>query len=147
MAGLIDTNVLLYAANASCPEHQAARDFLTAAALSADRWYLTDAILYEFLRVATHPKVFPQPLTWREAFDFLRPLIDCEAFTILETGPRHWALLETELASLSHPAGNLFFDIRTVVMMRERGIRTIHTRDTDFLQFRDIAVIDPFAVS
>lgn len=145
MAGLIDTNVLLYAANASCPEHRAARDFLTAAAGSADRWYFTDAILYEFLRVATHPKVFPRPLSWREAFDFLRPLLACEAFTVLETGPRHWELLEAELAALSHPSGNLFFDIRTVVMMRERGIRTIHTRDKDLLQFRDLTVIDPFA--
>ncbi|MCW1922863.1 PIN domain-containing protein [Luteolibacter arcticus] len=145
MPGLIDTNVLLYAANSSCGEHPAARDFLTAAATSADRWYLTDAILYEFLRVATHPKVFPRPLTWREAFDFLRPLIACEAFTILESGPRHWELLEKELPALAHPSGNLFFDIRTTVMMRERGIRTIYTRDKDFLQFRGIEVVDPFS--
>jgi toxin-antitoxin system PIN domain toxin len=145
MPGLIDTNVLLYAANASCPEHQVARTLLTEAARSADRWYFTDAILYEFLRVATHPKVFPRPLSWREAFDFLRPLLAGEAFTVLNTAPRHWELLEAELGTLSHAAGNLFFDIRTVVMMRERGIRTIHTRDKDFLQFRDLSVVDPFA--
>jgi toxin-antitoxin system PIN domain toxin len=145
MPGLIDTNILLYAANASCAEHDAARSFLTTAAVSADRWYLTDAILYEFLRVATHPKVFPRPLSWREALDFLRPLIGCEAFTVLESGPRHWELLEKELAALTHPSGNLFFDIRTVVMMRERGIRTIYTRDTDFLQFQGLQMIDPIS--
>lgn len=143
MPGLVDTNVLLYAANSACEEHEAAREFLLAAAASADRWYLTDAILYEFLRVATHPKVFPKPLGWREALGFLQPLRACENFVVLGTGPHHWKRLEDELSHLTHPAGNLFFDIRTVVMMRERGIRRIHTRDTDFLQFPDIEVIDP----
>lgn len=39
--------------------------------------------------------------------------------------------------------GNLFFDLRTVALMREHGIRAIHTADADFHRFKDIDAINP----
>lgn len=71
LSGLIDTNLLLYGANADADEHAAAHAFLSRIGRTANPWYLTDGILYEFLRVATHPKVFPNPLGWRESLGFL----------------------------------------------------------------------------
>ncbi len=143
MAGLIDTNILLYAANSGAEEHGNCFGFLMEAGQSAGRWYLTEGIVYEFLRVATHPRVFPHPLTSRQALAFLDPFWHSPAFTILTAGENHWPLLTQEVTTVSHPAGNLFFDIRTVVLMREHGIRTIYTADTDFLQFKGIEVINP----
>lgn len=143
MAGVIDTNILLHAANRAAPEHPLASRFLSGAANSPDRWYLTEGILYEFLRVATHPRVFPSPLTWREAMAFVRPIAEHPSFAVLAAGVRHVGLLDSELAALNYPSGNLFYDIRTVVLMREHGIRTIYTADTDFLQFRGIEVVNP----
>lgn len=105
--------------------------------------HLTEGILYEFLRVATHPRVFPRPLTKGQAIAFLGPFWISPAFTILTAGERHWELLRREVESLAHPVGNLFFDIRTLVLMREHGIHTIYTTDTDFLQFKEIEVINP----
>ena len=58
-------------------------------------------------------------------------------------GENHWTLLEKVLGDLHRPSDNLFFDIRTVVLMREHGVREIYTTDTDFLQFRDIQAINP----
>ena len=62
---------------------------------------------------------------------------------VLTATEPHWQILATVLDELHHPAGNLFFDIRTVVLMREYGIREITTADTDFLQFKEIAVRNP----
>lgn len=143
MSGVIDTNVLLYGVNADTPEHGAARMFLERIGTTLEPWYVTDGILYEFLRVSTHPRVFPTPLTWREAFAFLRPLVDADTVHVLQSGAGHWACLEDLLARLVHPSGNLFFDIRTVALMREHGIRRIYTTDTDFLQFDDIEPVNP----
>lgn len=143
MSGVIDTNVLLYAANADAPEHAAARAFVLAVGRTADPWYLTSGIVYEFLRVATHPKVFPAPLAWRDAIEFLTPLLAAENVHLLQAGDRHWSLLATVLDELTHPSGNLFFDIRTVVLMREHGVRRIYTTDTDFLQFVNVDVLNP----
>ena len=59
MPGVIDTNLLLYGVNRDSEEHAAARTFLTEAGASPEQWYLTEGIVYEFLRVATHARIFP----------------------------------------------------------------------------------------
>lgn len=143
MAGVIDTNILLYGANADSDRHAAAAGFLQTAVRSADTWYLTLGIAYEFLRVSTHARVFPRPLRWSEALSFLRPLIAHERIGMLAAGAVHFELLAEVLGGLAYPAGNLFFDVRTVVLMREHGVRRIYTADRDFLQFKDIDVVDP----
>lgn len=143
MPGVVDTNVLLYGVNEDAPEHAAARSFLLGISRTADAWYVTEGIAYEFLRVATHPKVFPTPLTWAEAVSFLRPILEADNVHLLQATDHHWELLDDVLHALSHPAGNLFFDVRTVVLMREHGIRRIYTADADFLQFDDIEVENP----
>lgn len=143
MAGLIDTNILLYAANADAPEHDRCIRFLMDAGQSAEQWYLTEGILYEFLRVATHPRIFPKPLTKHQSLAFLEPFWISSVFTILTAGQRHWDLLKQAVTSIPHPVGNLFFDIRTMILMREYGVRTIYTTDTDFLQFKEIEVVNP----
>ena len=143
MAGIIDTNILLYAANRDSDEHPGAAKFLAMAATSSEQWFLTEGIVYEFLRTSTHPSVFPKPLAWREALRFLRPLLQSPSMLILTADERHWVLLEEVLKALTHPAGNLFFDIRTATLMREHGVREIYTTDTDFLQFPELKVINP----
>lgn len=74
---------------------------------------------------------------------FLRPFLESSNFLILAADERHWTLLEEVLASLTYPAGNLFFDVRTAVLLREHGIKEIYTTDAGFLQFPHIKVINP----
>lgn len=143
MAGVIDTNILLYAVNSDDPDHAPATRFLHDAAESADQWYVTEGILYEFLRVATHPKVFTRPIAWVDAVAFLAPLLRAPNIAVLTAGDEHWDLLEKVLGILTHPSGNLFSDVRTVVLMREHGVRSIFTADADFLQFTGITVVNP----
>ena len=143
MAGIIDTDILLYAANRDAEEHSVAAGFLAEAARSTEPWFLTEGILYEFFRVSTHPRVFSKPLDWKEAMRFLKPFLESPNFLVLTAENRHWRLLEEVLASVTHPSGNLFFDIRTAVLMREHGIREIYTTDSDFLQFPEIKVLNP----
>jgi toxin-antitoxin system PIN domain toxin len=143
LPGVIDTNLMLYAANSDAGEHAAAREFLAGVGRSGDSWYVTDGILYEFLRVSTHAKVFPRPLTWREALDFLQPFVEADNIHVLRVEDSHWSLLAEVLAELTHPSGNLFFNVRTVILMREHGVRRIYTTDTDFLQFSGIEVVNP----
>ena len=62
---------------------------------------------------------------------------------MIRAGERHWTVLAKVMEELTHPSGNLFFDIRTAALMREHGVRRIYTSDTDFLQFSGIEVSDP----
>ncbi|NBT24619.1 PIN domain-containing protein, partial [bacterium] len=136
---------LLYAANRDCREHTRARKFIENALRSTGLAYLTEGICYEFLRVSTHPNIFPSPLEGPQALAWVRTLLDASHFHLLSSGPTHWQALASLLDTLHAPSGNLFFDIRTATLMQEHGIRTIYTADTDFLQFQDLEVINPLS--
>ena len=143
MSGVVDTNLLLYAVNRDCPEHVPARAFLDGVLGDAGVWYVTEGICYEFLRVSTHRRVFPSPLLAKEALGFLEILLASPGMALLGPGPGHWRTLRQLVESIHAPEGNLFFDLRTAVLMRENGVRTVYSADTDLLQFPGIEVVNP----
>ena len=59
---VVDTNVLVFAANRDAPEHARCRARLEEWRSGASPWFTTWTILYEFVRVMTHPRVFANPL-------------------------------------------------------------------------------------
>jgi uncharacterized protein len=143
MRRLIDTNILLYAVNRDCPEHARAKSYLSAHLSSGEPWCLSWGVVYEFLRVATHPRVFPNPLSGKQAMAFLHPLLEHSAVTLLSETENHARLLEKTMGELSHCAGNLVHDLHTAVLLREHGVPEIVTADTDFLQFKFLQVSNP----
>ena len=143
MRFLIDTNILLHAANGSSPFHDPARRFLEQHRRLQTAWCTTWPILYEFLRVATHFRVFPTPLKPKQALTFVGALIAADETAILWPTERHFRVLESVVAEIGHPTGNLFHDIHTATLMREHGVREIVTADNDFLQFRFLMVSNP----
>jgi len=140
---LIDTNILLHAANSGSPDHRAAYRFLQEQFQSRSPWCITWPILYEFLRVSTHIRVFPKPLKARQALDFIARLTSREEVAILTATGRHMEVLTDIIGGLSHPAGNLFHDVHTATLMREHGVPEIITADNDFLQFGFLKVTNP----
>jgi uncharacterized protein len=139
----VDTNVLVYAADADSQFHSACRSWLDRQRARPDAWYTTWPILYEFLRVATHPRVMRRPWSAPAAWEFVTALLASPGLGILVATQRHAAVAEVVISELPHLAGNLFHDAHTAVLMREHGIKQICTRDTDFTRFPFLEVIDP----
>ncbi len=140
---VVDTNVLLYAANQNSPGHEPCKRLLARWRNQAEPWYLTWGIIYEFLRVSTHPRVFSKPLSLRDAWVFLDAALASPAAEVLQETERHGALLEEMAAEVPDLRGNLVFDAHTVILMREHGIKRIYTHDADFRRFPSLEVIDP----
>lgn len=140
---VVDTNVLVYAADSSSAEHAVCRAHLDRWRTQPGAWYLTWGIVYEFLRVVTHSRVFPKPWTAREAWAFLEALLEAPGLDMLEETDRHVAVARSVLEEVPQVSGNLVFDARTAILMREHGIRRVYTRDTDFHRFPFIEVVDP----
>lgn len=140
---VVDTNVLIYAADQDSPFHARCRERLEAWRRQRSPWYLTWSICYEFLRVTTHPKVFRQPWSASTAWQFLDGLFASPSVGILCAGEHHESLLRDTLAELPHLFGNTLHDTHTAVLMREHGIRRIVTRDTDFHRYPFLTVVDP----
>jgi hypothetical protein len=40
-------------------------------------------------------------------------------------------------------SGNLIFDAHTAILMKENGVKTIYTHDSDFYRFPFLEVLDP----
>jgi toxin-antitoxin system PIN domain toxin len=140
---VVDTNVLVYAADADSPFHAACRRWVESQRARADAWYTTWAILYEFLRVTTHPRVMRQPWGAPAAWAFVQALLASPGLGVLGPTQRHAEVAAQVIAELPHVAGNLFHDAHTAILMREHGIRRIVTRDTDFHRFPFVEAIDP----
>jgi toxin-antitoxin system PIN domain toxin len=140
---VVDTNVLVYAADEDSPFHAPCLEWLERQRVRADAWYTTWPVVYEFLRVTTHPRVMRHPWNVRDAWSFVVALMSTPGFEVLAATERHAAVVEQLIREFPHLAGNLLHDAHTAVLMREHGIRRICTRDTDFHQFRFLEVVDP----
>jgi len=140
----VDTNILVYAANATSPFHRPCLIWLERQRVSSEPWYATWPILYEFLRVVTHPRTLQSPWTVRGAWSFLaNALLVAPTFSVLHATERHPLVANETLAENPDLRGNILHEAHTAVLMREHGVRRICTRDTDFHRFKFLEVIDP----
>ncbi len=142
MSVLVDTNILLYAANPASLEHRAARAEIERLRKGTSPWFITWGIVYEFLRVATHSAVFDRPLSVSSACLFIKRLIESPSLEILRETDRHLPLLEEEIKQHPEISGNDLHDMHVVVLMREHSLQTIVTADRGFRRFK-MRVIDP----
>jgi len=145
MSGLIDTNLLVYAVNRDSPQNQSARSFLSETLEGTKEVYLCWAVFYEFLRVTTHPKVFPKPLTWQEALGFVAGILKSPNVKILYEGEGHCEVLQDVLRLLRIPQGNLMHDAHIAALLKENGLSKIYTCDTDLRLFPFLEVVDPIS--
>ncbi len=140
---VVDTNVLVYAADTSAPEHTRCRALVEQWRQGSAAWYLTWGICYEFLRVVTHPRVLRHPWSARAADDFLEAVAAAPGLGLLVPTDRHRGVLGGLVDEVPGLAGNIWHDAETAGLMREHGIHRICTRDTDFHRFPFLEVIDP----
>jgi predicted nucleic acid-binding protein len=99
--------------------------------------------VYEFLRVATHPNVFEKPWPLGHAWEFMQAVLASPSLSVLQETERHQEVASEVLQQFPSIAGNLVFDARTAILMKENGVRRIYTHDADFHRFPFLEVIDP----
>jgi len=143
---VVDTNVLVSASDEDSPYHARCLERLEIWRGQAEAWFVTWGILYEFLRVTTHPKVMRKPWTAPRSWEFVSILLDSPGLGVLIPTERHAAVAAQVIEEIPHLAGNLIHDAHTGVLMREHGIRRIYTRDTDFHRFPFLEPIDPLGL-
>jgi uncharacterized protein len=140
---VVDTNILVYAADADSQWHVKSRDWIEQQRSRPDAWYVTWPILYEFMRVTTHPRVMRKPWSVAGAWAFVSTLLATPGLGVLVPTERHAAVAARLIAELPWLAGNLVHDAHTAVLMREHGVARICTRDADFRRFAFLEVVEP----
>lgn len=140
---VLDTNVLLYAADEDSEHHGPCRRRVEDARRSPSPAFLTWNICYEFLRASTHRRVFHSHWTPPEARRFITALLGSQGIALLLPTRRHAAVLEQTVGEYPDVRGNQMYDLHTAVLMREHGVSRICTRDTGFHRFPFLTVVDP----
>ena len=140
----IDTNVLVVAHVETAPGYDIAHDLLTVLSEGDLPWAIPWPCVYEFLRVATHPRIFESPLPLDHAIDSVARLLESPSLLLLSETNRHREVME-RVVRRARATGNLIHDAHIAALCLEHGVGEIVTGDRDFTRFEDLSVIDPFA--
>ena len=126
----LDTNILLYALNADCGEHDRARTIVESALGQADRWVVADQVYFELYRLLRTPAVLGRPLSAADAartIDWYR----------IRSGWLHCAydpgLMPRVASAWASEAfsARATFDLVLAVTLAANGVREFHTRNVD----------------
>lgn len=144
MRAFIDTNIFVYATYPRFKEYPRAIQFLRQCLEEKDLWYMSWGIIYEYLRVVTHPYLFSgETISLTKALENVEKFCGAPNLEIIQETSMHQALLREGSNNLLPLRGNLLHDVHTIILMREHDIKKIYTADTDFHRFPGVEVVNP----
>ncbi len=144
MSYSVDVNVLLYASDRSSPFHETASDFLRECFSDGDILCLAFMTLMSYLRIATHPRIFTNPLSPKEAMENVQMLASLPQVRFISEEDGFLEIYR-EITSHFPVRGNLVPDAHLAGLLRQHGVGTIYTNDPDFKKFDFIRVENPFS--
>lgn len=138
---LVDANILIYAVDERTPLHRAAVDWLTHQFNGPRRVGLPWQSTATFLRIVTHPRVFPRPLAPAAAYGCVTAWLSTPVAWIPQRGPEYGRILG-QLISTYNVGGNLIPDAMLAALAIEHGV-TLYSADTDFARFTELRWENP----
>lgn len=138
---VVDTNVLLYAVNASDAHHRSSVTWLDSALDGDDNVGFVWNALLGFARIATNTRLFPRALAVEEAMAQVHDWISAPSAHVLNPGERHPMILESVLTK-SGSTGNLVNDAHLAALAIEHRASVV-TFDRDFDRFEDVRFFSP----
>jgi predicted nucleic acid-binding protein len=126
-AGVIDTNVLVYAMDADNSHHAASRALLDAARNRSTTLYVTSQILCEFYSIVTNPRRVSKP---RSPADAIAAISGMLAFLSVLPSPARTITNLIELLQRHPVTGGEVFDLLIVATMQTNEVRRIYTFNT-----------------
>ena len=142
----VDTNLLVYAHRRESRHHDAAASLMRALAEGDEAWAIPWPCCYEFLSVATNPRIWKDSATppddaWRQLAAWGG---SPSARLIGETDD----FLEILKRFVQRPRvmGALVHDARVAAICVAHGVAALLTRDRDFSLFPELRTRDPVAV-
>ncbi len=133
---IVDLNVLLYAVNVDAPQHESVRAWWEAAVSSDQPVGLAWIVVVGFLRLATSPRVFPEPLAPDEAMERVERWMKQPNIRLIGETEEHWRILK-ELLQQAGTAGNLTTDAHLTALAISHGAVLVSC-DGDFARFRHL---------
>ncbi len=139
----LDTNILIYAVNQGCAEHERARRVYEDMLESPAEWIVCDQVLFEFYRALRNPRILEHPLSHSAALHQIRFLREESGVLHCGYDIRFWEKIVVPMAT-SDSASSHIFDRILAVTLLGNGVTTFHTRNTrDFNEFPFQKLVNP----
>jgi toxin-antitoxin system PIN domain toxin len=123
------------------PPHAAAKRWIEDALSGTESVGFAWLVLVAFIRLATLPAVFPEPLDVGTALDVVDAWLLARASVVVQPTSRHAAVLRALLRETG-TAGNLASDAHLAALAIEHGAR-VCTFDRDFARFSGVRSFAP----
>jgi|SRR5450759_3689396 toxin-antitoxin system PIN domain toxin len=142
MSFAIDVNILLYASDASSPDHEGAREFVAGAARGEEVFCLAWPTVMAYLRISTHPGILGQPMSPEQARGNIEALLARPQVRALAELDGFWSIYSRATEGIS-VRGNLVPDAHVAAILLQHGVRRLYTNDADFRKFEFLEVRNP----
>lgn len=136
-----DANLLLYAYDESSPFHARAKAWCEEVMSGPSPLTLLPAVVFGFVRIATHPRVFKDPFSVSEAADHVRSWLAMRHVQLHEMLPEDVACA-LGLLEAAGTAGNLTSNAQ-IAAVALRLDAEVHTADLDFGRFPKVRFLNP----
>ena len=144
MSYSVDVNLLLYASDRASQEHSAALRFLEGRQSHPELLCIAWPTLMSYLRIATHPSIFAEPLSPSQALGNVAALLGLRQVRALSE-QEGFLDVYREVAGSFPVRGNLVPDAHLAAILQQHGVRTLYTNDADFRKFDFLEIRDPLA--
>ncbi len=136
-----DANLLLYACDQSSPFHTKAATWCERVMNGTSPVILLPPVIFGFVRISTHPRIFTDPLSGAEASAHVRSWLSRKQVRLHEMLPDD---VETALVLLeaAGTAGNLTTDAQ-IAAVALRLDAEVHTADLEFGRFEGARFSNP----
>lgn len=141
--GLLDTNILVYAADETSPFYQAAKALRDKGLKGEVPVCICPQVLNEFFAIVTDPKRVSNPRTQKEALLEMEKYVSSKNILKIHPGP---AIIEKILDLLKRYeiTKQEIFDLQLVATMLSNNITRLYTyNQDDFSIFTEIEVLSP----
>jgi toxin-antitoxin system PIN domain toxin len=133
---IVDANVLLYAVNSDAEQHDVARAWLDDALVGRETVGFVWTVVLAFIRLSTHPAVFPRPLSSGDALSALETWLAQPPAVIVDPTARHLGVVAGILAEAG-TAGNLVAEAHLAAIAVEHAAELV-SFDADFRRFAGV---------
>lgn len=136
-----DINLLIYAYDSSSLFYSKAAPWWKSCLSGTEPVGLLHVVVFGFVRLATHARVFQNPMTAAEAAGHVRSWLEQPPVQVLDPGPDH--LRHTlELLETLGTAGSLVSDAQMAALAM--GYEAVlHTADADSVRFQGLRWFNP----
>jgi uncharacterized protein len=140
---LVDANLLLYAQDSRGENYEAARAWWIQQLSGTETVGLAWSVIAAFVRVGTHPRVYQQPQSLKEAIAHVQSWLNQSCVRIVEPTDQHWVIFQKMLIE-GNAVANLVTDAHLAALAVEHECELCST-DADFARFPGLKWRNPLA--